>query len=99
MVLLMQGFFIISCEILEFPADNVRASVGKITACKQFCAGKLATDCLKLASCFRVDAGQKLFKQVNQGVDLLLRLLSRSAWRRWGRGKGIYWRSGRRKTS
>ena len=32
MVLLMQGFFIISCEILVFPADNVRTSAGEITA-------------------------------------------------------------------
>ena len=27
-------FFIISCEILVFPADNVRTSAGKITACQ-----------------------------------------------------------------
>ena len=32
MVLLMQGFFIISCEIQLFPADNVRTSAVKITA-------------------------------------------------------------------
>ena len=33
MVLLMQGLFIITCEIPVFPADNVRTSTGKITAC------------------------------------------------------------------
>ena len=33
MVLLMQSFFIISCEIPLFPVDNVRASAGYITAC------------------------------------------------------------------
>ena len=32
MGLLMQGFFIISCEIPVFPADNVPMSAGKITA-------------------------------------------------------------------
>ena len=33
MVLLMQGFLIISWDILLFPADNVRTSAGKMTAC------------------------------------------------------------------
>ena len=32
MVLLMQGFFIISFEIPVFPAENIRMSAGKITA-------------------------------------------------------------------
>ena len=31
-VLLVRGFFIISCEILVFPVDNVHTSAGKITA-------------------------------------------------------------------
>ena len=39
MVPLMQGFLIISCEIPAFPADNVRTSAGKITACKIHCVG------------------------------------------------------------
>ena len=31
-LILMQGFFIISCEIPVFPADNVCTSAGKRTA-------------------------------------------------------------------
>ena len=34
MIILMQGFVIISCEIPVFPAVNVRTSAGKITACE-----------------------------------------------------------------
>ena len=41
MVLLMQGFFIISCEIPVFPADNVPMSAGEKNSLTEFvCANQ-----------------------------------------------------------
>ena len=59
MVPLMQGFFIISCEIPVFPADNVPTSAGEKTACPSR-PGKISMCCIILFMIFMKSCGYNL---------------------------------------